>query len=224
MPEENLEKFNEDIAHQLRNSIIAEGWPCVEVSMGTNYLNKIKDVNSKYEALGEILKSQPSIFFNDWSFLEFLFDSLGNKSITRIDPSIQQALSGLTVHLSSLSDSRKIELKSLLRKYITIDSAKYIVVKYVNSTYPFQDQRQGICLFWVHQNPCSHTIEEGLNGLHPYWFNINQAGNTTEFKSTSYLLGQESSVEFPSFDFIATLLTEIENAKTSHDNAIFVAS
>ena len=70
-----------------------------------------------------------------------------------------------------------------------------------------------------------HTIEEGLNGLHPYWFNINQAGNTTEFKSTSYLLGQESSVEFPSFEsFIATLLTEIENAKTSHDNAIFVAS
>lgn len=226
VPEENLEKFNEDIAHQLRNSIIAEGWPCVEVSMGTNYLNKIKDVNSKYEALGEILKSQPSIFFNDWSFLEFLFDSLGatNQSPELI-PSIQKALSGLTVHLSSLSDSRKIELKSLLRKYITIDSAKYIVVKYVNSTYPFQDpQARYLSILGTSKTNAPHTIEEGLNGLHPYWFNINQAGNTTEFKSTSYLLGKESSVEFPSIEsFIATLLTEIENAKTSHDNAIFLS-
>ncbi|EEQ44746.1 conserved hypothetical protein [Candida albicans WO-1] len=226
VPEENLEKFNEDIAHQLRNSIIAEGWPCVEVSMGTNYSNKIKDVNSKYEALGEILKSQPSIFFNDWSFLEFLFDSLGatNQSPELI-PSIQKALSGLTVHLSSLSDSRKIELKSLLWKYITIDSAKYIVVKYVNSTYPFQDpEARYLSILGTSKTNAPHTIEEGLNGLHPYWFNINQAGNTTEFKSTSYLLGQESSVEFPSIEsFIATLSTEIENAKTSHDNAIFLS-
>lgn len=159
--------------------------------------------------------------------MEFLFDSLGatNQS-PELTPSIQQALSGLTVHLSSLSDSRKIELKSLLRKYITIDSAKYIVVKYVNSTYPFQDpEARYLSILGTSKTHAPHTIEEGLNGLHPYWFNINQAGNTTEFKSTSYLLGQESSVEFPSFEsFIATLLTEIENAKTSHDNAIFVAS
>ncbi|RCK64423.1 Proteasome component ECM29 [Candida viswanathii] len=222
----DLEKFNEDIAHQLRNSILAEGWPSIEISAGTNYLSKLNDVQSKYEALGEILKNYPRIFYNDWSFLEFLFDSLaGNSQTPELIPSIQNALSGLTVHLAGLSDDKKVALKVLIRKHINNDAAKYIAIKFVNSAYPFSDpEARYLSILGTSKNSAPHTIEEALNGLHPYWFNINQASNTTEFKSTTYLLGQESTVTFPSVKaFIDGLYQEIENAKNQPQAAIFQA-
>lgn len=224
--DDDFERFNEDIAHQLRNSILADGWPSIEVSNGTNYLKRLNDVQSKYEALGEILKNHPKIFYNDWSFLEFLFDSLaGNSQTSELISSIQNALSGLTVHLVGLSEDKKLALKNLIRKHISNNAAKYIAIKYVNSAYPFSDpEARYLSILGTSKNNAPHTIEEALNGLHPYWFNINQVSNTTEFKSTSYLLGQESIVRFPSFSaFVDRLNKEIERAKDQQQSAIFQA-
>ncbi|EMG49100.1 hypothetical protein G210_0210 [Candida maltosa Xu316] len=225
--DQDLEKFNEDIAHQLRNSILAEGWPEIQIAAGSNYSSKLNDVQAKYEALGEILKSFPNIFYNDWSFLEFLFDSLaGNSQTPELIPSIQNALSGLTVHLGNLNEERKVSLKALTRKYITNDAARYIAVKFSNSAFPFEDsEARMLSVLGTTKTNAPHTIEEASNGLHPYWFNINQASNTTDFKSTTYLLGQESTVVFPSFDdFVTTLISEVESSKVNLASSAVFAS
>ena len=81
-----------------------------------------------------------------------LIDSLGatNQS-PELTPS--QALSGLTVHLSSLSDSRKIELKVCCGSTLLLIQPNTLLN--MSTQHTLQDPRQGICLFWVHQNPCS---------------------------------------------------------------------
>ncbi|CAI5758290.1 unnamed protein product [Candida verbasci] len=209
-----LVEFNENIAQQLRNGILSEGWPSMELSNTTNYHNKIKDRQLRYETIGSILKTYPSIFYKDWSFIEFLFESLdGDTPELRV--SIQDALSGLTSYLNQLSNEQKLKLKQICKKSLSSSkngSTKYIAVKFINATFPFNDPyARYLSVLGTSKASSPETIEESLNGLHPYWFNLYHINNTKEFKSTSYLLGQESTVEFPKFkEYIDVITSEEE--------------
>ncbi|KAG7665679.1 ECM29 [[Candida] subhashii] len=227
-----IEKYNQEIATKLRDGILAEGWPSMETQGSVNYSIRFKDRQSKYEALGNILKSSPDLFYEDWSYVEFLFESLeGDSADFRI--AIQDALSGLSVHLSNLSESQKSSLKELSRRYLAFSrsssvntsACRYMAIKYINAAFPFEDPlARFFCVLGTAKENSPDTIEESQNGLHPHWFNLRQANNSLEFRSTSYLLGQETTVTFPSFEsFINTLVDEIESSKRTGEGIIFQA-
>ncbi|EGW31826.1 uncharacterized protein SPAPADRAFT_51799 [Spathaspora passalidarum NRRL Y-27907] len=224
---QELEQFNLQMVGELRNDIISEGWPSMELQGKVNFAQRIKDRQLKYETLGNILKSYPQII--DWSFIEFLYGSLeGDQPELRV--SIQDALSGLSMHLSKLSQENKYLLKRLAAKYLTasadnvnISACRYIAIKHINSAFPFEDsETRFLSILGSSRENAPETIEEAQNGIHPYWFNIRQVNYTTGFKSTSYLLGQETSVIFPSFGAFMNVLTEeIDKAKSVQNSSIF---
>lgn len=224
-------EFNTDMAAQLKSNLLGEGWPKMDMSGVRNYSSSMNQRLLQYEALGNILKSSPNLIIEDFAYLEFLFQSLeGEESDLR--STIQEALSGLTVYLPSLSISSRNELKTLAKKYLSSDkleskenlqSCRFVVVKYVNCTFPFSDSyARYLCILGTSSDNRPDTIEEAIKGLHPHWFNILQSSNTVEFKATSDLLGNNSRVKFPSFsDIVFTLKDELANVKEDEGNKIY---
>lgn len=71
-----LLEFNISMTGQLRNNLLSEGWPKLDISSLTNYSVSLNHRILQYEALGNILRTNPDLFLNDLSFIEFLFESL----------------------------------------------------------------------------------------------------------------------------------------------------
>lgn len=209
--------YSSNMAAQLKNNLLGEGWPQMDMT-NKNYSTAIKQRALQYEALGNILRSSPELI-GDWLYIEFLFESLeGEHSDLR--SSIQDALSGLTVHLPGLSAESKASLKTTAYKYLNhaspdhnIHSCRFVAIKYVCCAYPFLDaDARFLCVLGTTKENRPDTIEEALKGLHPHWFNILQSSNTLEFKATPDLLGENSRVEFPSFDaMVASLVAGLAN-------------
>lgn len=222
----SLDDFNKNMAAQLKNSIMEDGWPRISPEGVATISQRLL----QYEALGNILRSNPSLFIKDLNYVKFLFESLEGE-IADHRSVIQDALSRLAVHLPNLSTGSKQDLKSIIRKYLliqnstsdNIDSCRYIAIKYTNSAYPFNDsEARYFCILGTAKENKSDTIEEANKGLHPYWFNILQSSNTLEFKSTTDLLGQNSLVSFPGFsDFVGVIYSEIEALKMTENAVIF---
>lgn len=217
----SMTEFNTNMAHRLRDSIMAEGWPKV-MATGLAYNTAISSRQSQYETLGNILKSTPELFLNDFFFIEFLFDSLEGES-PELRPIIQEGLSSLTVFLPKCSPDVKQNIKSLGEKYFkpdvndSIHNCRFTILKYVNCTFPFEDcVARYLNILGTSKLNKPETIEEGTKGLHPHWFNIIQSSNTNEFKSTLELLGQRTTVEFPPFNELVDLINEkVEQAYDS---------
>lgn len=227
-----LLEFNISMTGQLRNNLLSEGWPKMDISSLTNYSASLNQRILQYEALGNILRTNPDLFLNDLSFIEFLFESLEGE-IPDLRSTIQDSLSSLTVHLPQLSKESKIRLKELTRRFLVrhdhskenLHSCRYVSIKFINCAYPFEDpEARYLCLLGTAKENRADTIEEAIRGLHPHWFNILQSSNTLEFKSTGDLLGENSEVSFPSFQsFVILLNSEIKSLKDVADATIFHA-
>ncbi|CAK7892078.1 proteasome component Ecm29p [[Candida] anglica] len=223
---QHSDKFGGHMAAQLKSNLISEGWPKIDTSVVKNYSTAIGQRQLQYEALGELLKANPALFQNDLSYIEFLFYSLEGDD-TELRTIIQDALSGLTVHLPALSEGCKNGLKRLIKEFLvsekqeipieSIQSCRYIAIKFANCCFPFHDATaRYLCVLGTSKTNRSDTVDEALKGLHPHWFNILQASNTLEFRSTSDLLGQSGTVEFPDFsDMVYTLYDALNDANIS---------
>jgi proteasome component ECM29 len=219
------------VAAQIKNNLHAEGWPRFEIQQSASFSTELKQRRLQYEALGEILRKDGSLL-HDLAYINFLFDSLIG-DIVDVRSSIQEALGGLMVHLSSLPDQSKIKLKALLKLYLESDvcfydspdaaeSVRLVALKFVNATFPFDDsEARMLNVLGTSSLNRSDVIEEAQKGLHPYWFNILQCSNTSEFKSMYELLGTGNLVKFPSFESMVEDLTEaILQAKEKTDPTI----
>lgn len=209
-----FQNFTTGIANDLRVSLADEVASSENSFSNNSMLNAEK--RSKYETLGSILQSAQSIFVNDWSYITFLLDRLDHED-SEVKVSIQNVLSGLSSHLRDISDSNMAALRELAREYFLQPSThtsmgKYILVKYMNLAFPFNDTfARMLCIIGTGKENGPEILEEANKGLHPYWFNLLQANNTNGFASTSHLLGNETSVTFPNFNnFVTTLVTELE--------------
>lgn len=208
--------FNSEMFQKIKDSLLSEGWPRADSPMSS-----AKDINQRqlqYEALGNILRSTPSLFQNDFSPILFLFDSLEGE-ISDMRSTVQDGLSGLTVHLSKLSNETKSELKTLVKKYMEQDlkagdgslhSCRYMSVKFCNLAFPFHDaQARYFCILGTIKDNKSETIEESLRGLHPYVFNLMVSSNRLDGTFKKYL-GYESNSVFPSFsEMVGVLSSEL---------------
>ncbi|CAH2354241.1 proteasome component Ecm29p [[Candida] railenensis] len=214
-------QFASEMGEQLKQLLLNEGWPKLDTSVVKNYVNTIAQRQSQYEALGELIKLNPDLINSNLhsnapglSYVEFFFQSLEGDEV-ELRSTIQDALSGLTVHLPNLSKESKDYLKKILKKYLatskiteSLQSCRYIAIKYINCCFPFSDaEARYLCILGTNKENRSDTIEESLKGLNPHWFNILQSSNTLEFKSTSELLGTSgNTLQFPDFkDMVSTV-------------------
>ncbi|CAN3502189.1 proteasome component Ecm29p [Diutina catenulata] len=191
-PGENTESFTVPMAAKLREDITA--------SRGSGA--SAHQLALQYETLRNLLVVSPSLVTSTLDYVEFLFESLDNCAIdTR--SSIQEVLGSVVVNLPKTEPHLLPPLKRMLRGYIVSENSpcKYMAVKFLNLAFPFSDPEcRYLCLTALAKSNQSGTVEEATKGLHPHWFNILQATNTTEFRSTKDLLGQNlSTLVYPGF-------------------------
>ncbi|KAI5961469.1 ECM29 [Candida theae] len=209
-----FEEFAVSIAADLRSSLANEALSNEGSTLYNSTLYAEK--RSKYETLGSVLHSAPTIFINDWSYISFLLDAMENED-SEVKVSIQNVLSGLSSHLSEISDSNKLALREMAQNYFLKSSnfgmGKYILLKYMILAFPFNDSfARMLSIVATGKANSPEIVEESNKGLHPYWFNLSHANNAKGFESTSFLLGNETNVTFPDFaDFVGTIVTELKN-------------
>ena len=220
-----------NVAAQLKNNLQAEGWPRFEVQQGASFSAELKQRRIQYEALGDLLKKDPSLI-EDMTYITFLFDSLIG-DIADVRSTIQDALGGLVVHLKGLPVGSKARLKYLMKLYLesgvcfidhpdSTESVRYTALKFINSAFPFEDaEARMLNVLGSSSINGSSVIEEAQKGLHPYWFNITHSSATTEFKSTDELLGVGNVLTMPSFDsFVINFTEAITQAKNDPDSTL----
>lgn len=215
--------FEVSIAAKLKDSIMADGWPEIDTSQVSNYRTAIGLRQLQYEALGDVLRNTPDLWMNDISYLLFLFDSLKSES-SDLRPVLQDVLSRLTVHLPKLSSECKKQLKGMLREFLissnhgpSISSCRYLAMKYVNCSFPFNDaEARLLCIMGTWKVNNSETVEEANKGLHPYYFNLLQSSNSLDYESSLEFLGKKSEIRFPTFaDITVTIRDELKNADSN---------
>lgn len=206
---------NKKIAEQLRSNLLNSP---MENSNGSSYASFILQRRYQFEALGLILRRTKNLV--DTSYIKFLFNSLINES-PDLKTTIQESLSGITIHLVDLSIEEKIELKLFL-KDILKESFKSIrshnlynnvknvesyhtccllSIKFINYCFPFDDSEARIfnlqCQSAFNK---PDTFEQASRGLNPYWFGLDQSTNDKNYKSLSKSNEDASKVKFPSFN------------------------
>lgn len=208
--------FNKNMAKKLKENILNEGWPQAITESGQAYSKVMKERLSQYEALCDILKTNPQIFIDDFGYLEFLFDSLEGETID-LRSTLQEGLSNLTAFLPQLLINGKSKLKELGHKYFKYESddssnihaSRFIILKYINCAFPFNDsEARYLNILGTAKSNRPETIEVANKGLHPHWFNVDQSSNTNEFKSTVELLGHGNKIIFPKFDDMVSIVSE----------------
>lgn len=231
--------FPTSIASLIRNNLHAEGWPKLYLGSSTpNFGTSTLQRRLQYETLGDILRRDFHLL-KDLSYVEFLFDSLKG-DLPEFRASIQEALASLTINLSQLPPSSKLKLRKIIRQNVSDDyeievaedegrkeaimACRFIAIKFANAAFPFDDAEARMFNVWgTSRTNRFDIIEESYKGLHPYWFRVTQASNTTEYKPTRDLLASEiTQTKFPSFsNFVLTLLQEKENAVNTSMSAVF---
>ncbi|CCD26200.1 Ecm29p NDAI_0H00260 [Naumovozyma dairenensis CBS 421] len=252
--------LNINIASLIRNNLHAEGWPRLQLNSSTPvFSTTLEQRRLQYETLGDILKKNLQLI-SDFSFIEFLFDSLIG-DLSEFRSSIQEALLSLSHYLYKLPPSSKEKLKKLARTYLQNDdklendpskssqqeskenvdsimSVRFILIKFINATFPFDDQEARLFnIFGTSPYNKFDIIEQSFKGLHPYWFRIEQASiRQTDSDSDSDSdpdkdggkiiktidkLGTDTNIQtiFPNFkDFIDLILSEIASIQNNNNN------
>lgn len=212
---ESMIEFNTNMAQRLKETILNEGWPQAADS-GRPYSALVNQRLSQYEALSNILKTYPDLGLQNFSYIEFLFDSLEGELVD-LRSTIQEGLSSLTTFLPKLPEESKKSLKTMAFKYLSSDNfendnihaCRFTILKYINCTFPFEDgESRYLNILGTAKTNRPETIEEANKGLHPHWFNISQSSNTAEFKSTLELLGHGNKITFPRFEGLVYLFNE----------------
>lgn len=218
--------LNINVASLIRNNLHSEGWPRLHLSSTTpNFSNSIIQRRLQYETLGDILSKDFHLVM-DLSFIEFLLDSLKG-DFPEFWPSIQEALTSLTSTLSQLPVASKERLRDIIRRNLSDDyelessdnkeakdslmACRFILIKYTNATFEFDDPEARLFnVLGTSRANKLDIIEESNKGLDPYWFRMNRASDTKEFRSTNELLSSRvTETNLPSFpEFVSTLLRE----------------
>lgn len=228
-------EFETSIASLIRNNLHDEGWPKLHLGAATpNFNSAILQRRLQYETLGEILKRDETLI-DDLSYIEFLLASLKG-DLTEFRTSIQECLTSLTINIHKLPSSSKDKLRKILRANLADDieleaaeskelkeaimASRMVCIKYANAAFPFEDAEARMFNVWgTARTNRFDIIEESFKGLHPYWFRINQAVNTTEYKPSKDLLASDiEETRFPSFEtYTRLLLDEVQrNSKLSN--------
>ncbi|OWB75179.1 hypothetical protein B5S31_g5042 [[Candida] boidinii] len=206
---------NKKIAEQLRSNLLNSP---MENSNGSSYASFILQRRYQFEALGLILRRTKDLV--DTSYIKFLFNSLITES-PDLKTTIQESLSGITIHLIDLSIEEKIELKSFLKDMLkeSFKSIKshnlynnvknvesyhtccLLSIKFINYCFPFDDSEARIfnlqCQSAFNK---PDTFEQASRGLNPYWFGLDQSTNDRNYKSLSKSNEDASKIKFPSFN------------------------
>ncbi|CCF59929.1 hypothetical protein KAFR_0I01480 [Kazachstania africana CBS 2517] len=221
------------IASLIRNNLYSEGWPKLQLGSSTpTFSTALLQRRMQYETLGAIIKKEFSLI-EDLSYIDFLFDSLKG-DMSEFRPSIQEALLSAIPHLAQLPIESKQKLKKLLRSQLnddydldnpsegesrdTLMSVRYISIKYANAAFNFDDAEARMLNIWgTSRDNRFDIVEEAVKGLHPYWFRVNQASNSSKFVTTAERLASEvRETQFPKFSqFIKLLLDEVNSAKSN---------
>lgn len=173
------------------------------VSTGGEDPYQIENRRFQYETLGLLLKKSKKLL--DFSYIQFLIDMLDIES-KDLKPTIMDALLGITLNLSSLTDEDKLKLKNLFvdifKKGISRFSdqstnfVRFIAIKYTNILFPFEDAlSRALNILGQSIHDKIETIEESKRGLNPYLFSLDNA-NTGE------------EIRFPQFHAIVKCIIE----------------
>ncbi|CUS25176.1 LAQU0S30e00276g1_1 [Lachancea quebecensis] len=198
--------YSVNIASLIRNNLHSEGWPQYQLNSSVpNFNIGLEQRRRQYETLGVILKQDPKLLM-DFSFIEFLFDSLKG-DLGEFRKSIQETLNSLCVHVASLPEESKLKLKNLAKKLLadnfdvvygdkeTIEALMYcraVAINFVNSAFPFDDAEARLLNVMGLSRTNRHDVrEESSKGLHPYWFKMTQCANTSK-------IGMKENLESPS--------------------------
>ncbi|SJM88352.1 related to Proteasome component ECM29 [Zygosaccharomyces bailii] len=228
--------FNINVASLIKNNLHSEGWPRLQLSSTTpNFASSLSQRRLQYETLGEIL-SKDFDLIKDFSYIEFLLDSLKG-DLPDCWPSILEALNCLTSSLAKLPQCSKEKLKTVVRESLSDDfelesteskerkdaimACRFVLIKYTNAAFDFVDADARLFNVWgTSRINRFDIIEESYKGLNPYWYKINRASNTKEFKPTGELLASKiTEIELPSFENFVNLLL-----KKTDPNSLAVTS
>lgn len=210
--------FGEKIASKVKANIINEGWPKSFSTEGFQSLN-IEDRLLQYEILGTILSVQKHLFSTDFEYILFLIQSLRG-DIPEVRPSIQETLSGLAPHMNELNVSALQKLKDIAKDVLSendrdtaTDASKYIILKFINSAFPFDDSyARYLCILGTMISSRSDISEEAENGLNPYRFELRQP---YKFKNKKVVQDQDD-ITFPSFSSLVHVIAEESKNCTSN--------
>ncbi|CAR23298.1 Ecm29p [Lachancea thermotolerans CBS 6340] len=230
--------YSVNIASLIRNNLHGEGWPQYQLNSSVpNFNIGLEQRRRQYETLGVVLKQDPQLLM-DFSFIEFLFDSL-KSDLREFRKSIQETLNSLCVHVACLPEASKFKLRTLAKKLLAdnfdvvygdkeaIDALMYcraVAIKFVNSAFPFDDSEARLLNVMGLFRENRHDIrEESTKGLHPYWFKMTQCINRSktgvleDFKSPS-----TNEVIFPDVRSLMDLFqSQMEHSTDVKTSALF---
>lgn len=194
------------IAAKLKMNIIADGWPQMNTSNGSEFHHSLKQRELQYETLGDLLSSSASFLLNNLDYLEFLFESLDSEMVD-LRSVLQLVLSRLSVHISQLTDDRKIALMPIFESIILKENAnsavKYLALKYVNTAYEFCNlDARYLCILGTSLKNSPEAIEEAKKGLNPYQFSLIQASSASYALVTPTI---SEELKFPQFQALVSL-------------------
>ncbi|SCU93412.1 LADA_0G02960g1_1 [Lachancea dasiensis] len=190
--------YSANIASLIRNNLHTEGWPQFRLdSSVANFSLSLEQRRKQYETLGIILAQGPS-YDNDFSFIEFLIDSLrGDLSTFRT--TIHLALNSLSPLLKTLPIQSKQKLKLIARKTLSDNYDLYhgntddkdalmhcraVMIRFINSTFEYGEaDSRTLNILGTLRNNRSDVREESIKGLHPYWFKVQYLRNLTTSQS-----------------------------------------
>lgn len=202
--------FAEKIASKVKANLINGGWPKSFSSEGLHTRN-IEERLLQYEILGTILSVQKHLFSADFEYILFLLQSLRG-DVPEVRPSIQETLSGLSPYMNELNVSALQKLKDIAKDVLSEDdrdaateSSKYILLKFVNSAFPFDDAcARYLCILGTMISSRNDISEEAENGLNPYKFKLQQPYKYKNRKANQV----EDTVSFPSFSSLVHIIAE----------------
>lgn len=163
-----------------------------DVSSDRSSLNYLDTRRYQYETLGLLLKKSKELL--SVPYIQFLLDMLCSDD-KELQPTILDALFGLTYNLFSLDDNQRLKLKNL---FIDIfqqpneassnssrNLVRFVAIKYVNVLFPFSDAESRIFdILAQSEYDKIETVEEAKKGLNPYLFMLNNnVSNKIEFPS-----------------------------------------
>lgn len=184
----NLEDFAPTLVGQLRGYIETQGWP--QYGMEGNNSNELSSRRYGYETIGLLAASCPGqlLFDMDLELLRWLFRSLaGDSTGKETSISIEQALSSVMNAFSrSLPTEIETSLTELLLRYVdlhtgdvfpgtnetVVRSTRFVAVRFANRCLSFSNtggRLIDILALNGGEGERNEVLEEGTNGLNPYW-------------------------------------------------------
>lgn len=213
--------FHKHALARIKHCIFSEGWPKISESYGARILQVYSQRQLLYEVYCVIIRNEPELLCQDFSLLEFLFQSLENEDL-QMWSTIQEGLSSLSVNMYGVSEACKNSLKALVTPYLSasVDGSpgmmicRFVGLKLVNAAFDFYDaEARFLCLLGRDLLFSDEVRDEALKGLDPYMYSINYLkGNFSDSNNVA--------LQFPRFELLLGYYfqyVETESTKLNND-------